>query len=204
MPLARADDAGMGKIKGSGGNLHFQTVIATHEIERWRAGRATEKGCAERLLDGLHGRRFGAGRQGVRRVHPRLFLFGERRGRSLIPLEGLALGGGLARQLLKGLIGGLCGNWPGLAGGIDDGSRGYGAVAEQLAEQQDEQAGSHRPGKDAAAARHSRGCVMALEIREYQGDFDVGPGSSGMDIRDAPSSIAAAAQVQQAQKERET
>ena len=56
----------MSEVKGSGGNLHLQAPVAAHQVKGRRAWRAAEKGGAERLLDGLHRRRLGAARQGMR------------------------------------------------------------------------------------------------------------------------------------------
>jgi len=152
------------------------------------------------VRDGLHRRRLGAGRQGMRGIGVCLLLFGHgRRSGGLIPLEGLALGGGLARQLLEGLVGGLRWNRFGFRGGKDHADGSKRAIAEQLTHQQDEQAGGHHPGKDAATTGHARGGgVETLKREECASGAAFGSGSSGRVRRDAPSSRTVAIPVQQA------
>lgn len=126
-----------------------------------------------------------------------LFLLRERRLRGLKPVEGLALSSRLMGQIQKGLVRGVRRNRLRFGGGKGDAGSRERAITEPLAQKQEEQAGCHHPEKDAATTRHSRGGVMAVEIREGRDDFGAGSGSSGMDIRDAPSSRATARQALQ-------
>ena len=151
-PGVLAGDAGVGEVKSAGGNLHFEVVIGTDQVEGRCTGRADEKGRAERLLDRLHGGRLGAGRKLERGVERCLFLLAHGRGSSgLIPLEGLALRDGLMTQLLELLVGQVRRKRFRLGGGEDHGSSSKGRVAQQLTHQQDQQAGGRRPGKDAVS-----------------------------------------------------